>query len=133
MASDDFDSDKIIWYWKTEASEAIEVANHLIEKEDYSYALFFGHLAIEKILKALYAKRHKKHAPPIHNLVRLARECELALDDNQIEKLLTVTSFNLEARYPDIKREFRKKCTRQFASENMAHIVEVMKWLQKMI
>ena len=29
------------------------MANHLLEKGDYSYALFFGHLSLEKTLKAL--------------------------------------------------------------------------------
>ena len=35
-------------YWVSEAEESLGVARHLFEKEDYSYALFFGHLAIEK-------------------------------------------------------------------------------------
>lgn len=35
-------------FWVAEAIEALQVADHLIEKEDYSYAFFFGHLAIEK-------------------------------------------------------------------------------------
>ncbi|MEW6003092.1 MAG: hypothetical protein AB1638_10655 [Nitrospirota bacterium] len=29
------------------------MAGHLFEKGDYPYALFFGHLTIEKLLKAL--------------------------------------------------------------------------------
>jgi HEPN domain-containing protein len=40
-------------FWLVEANEALQVADHLVEKGDYSYALFFGHLAIEKLLKAL--------------------------------------------------------------------------------
>ena len=50
-------------YWLKEAHEALTVAEHLFEKEDYSYALFFGHLALEKILKALYVDINKEHAP----------------------------------------------------------------------
>ena len=41
-------------YWITEAEEALTVADHLLEKGDYSYALFFGHLSVEKLLKAIY-------------------------------------------------------------------------------
>ena len=73
MRSEKFDVDRIKTYWLTEAKEALQVADHLVEKADYSYALFFGHLAIEKMLKALYAARVLEHAPPIHNLLRLAR------------------------------------------------------------
>jgi hypothetical protein len=38
-----------IKYWLKTADQDWKVANHLFEKEDYSYALFFGHLTIEKI------------------------------------------------------------------------------------
>ncbi len=34
-------------FWVEEALEALQVAEHLHEKGDYSYALFFGHLAIK--------------------------------------------------------------------------------------
>lgn len=47
---------QIVDYWKTEAEESLEVSRHLFEKNDYSYALFFGHLAVEKIIKAILWK-----------------------------------------------------------------------------
>ena len=59
-------------FWATEAEEALHVADHLVEKEDFSYALFFGHLALEKVLKGICVNKLKDHAPLIHNLVRLA-------------------------------------------------------------
>jgi HEPN domain-containing protein len=119
-------------YWISEAEEALVVANHLFEKEDYSYALFFGHLAIEKILKALYVDRKKEHAPLIHNLPRLARLAGVSLNEEKKERLLLITSFNIEARYPDLKRSFRKKCTRKFTDEQMQSITEIFQWLKKM-
>ncbi|WP_084590990.1 HEPN domain-containing protein [Desulfonatronovibrio magnus] len=45
--------DKLIGFWIFEADQALKVADHLVEKGDFSYALFFGHLALEKMLKAL--------------------------------------------------------------------------------
>ncbi len=53
------DIQKVKDYWTEEATEALEVTRHLYEKKDYSYALFFAHLAIEKILKAIYVGRKK--------------------------------------------------------------------------
>ena len=47
--AEEFNAEQIKTYWLTEAQEALKVADHLIEKKDYSYALFFGHLAIEKL------------------------------------------------------------------------------------
>ena len=80
----DFDVGKVTFYWLTEAKEALLVADHLVEKADYSYALFFGHLAIEKALKALYAARLREHAPPIHNLLRLAKSANLEIVPNGV-------------------------------------------------
>lgn len=74
---------RAITYWQEEAKEALQVADHLYEKQDYSYALFFGHLAIEKILKALYVARRNEQAPPVHNLVRLAEVAGLAMDSQR--------------------------------------------------
>jgi len=109
------------------------VAGHLIAKADYSYALFFGHLAVEKMLKALFVTRQKQHAPPTHNLLRLARAAGLEVDEKTVDKLVTVTAFNIEARYPDFKRSFRQRCTPEYTAEQMAMIKELMQWLKSQI
>lgn len=124
---------RAVIYWSEEAREALQVADHLYEKNDYSYALFFGHLAIEKILKALYVSRKNEQAPPIHNLVRLAEVAGLAMDSQRKESLIRITTFNLEARYPDENRSFRKKCTEEFTRLELARIKEVFQWLNNMI
>lgn len=122
--------ERVTAYWQTEANEALQVATHLVEAGDYSYALFFGHLAVEKMLKAIYVCRKQQHAPPIHNLVRLAELAELNLDTMQTKALATITAFNIEARYPDLKRAFRQQCTSAFTAHHMASIKEVLVWLK---
>lgn len=129
--SSQFDRARVVTYWITEAAEAFEVAEHLVEKGDYSYALFFGHLAVEKTLKAIYAQRHHEHAPLIHNLLRLARLAGLQPNERQMDTLLTTTAFNIEARYPDLKRAFRAKCTPEFTAQQMTRIEEVLQWLKR--
>ena len=98
------DAEKAKEFWAEEARESLRVAWHLFEKEDYSYALFFGHLAIEKILKALYVLRKSEQAPYIHNLLRLAEHANIPITEERKEWLIRVTGFNLEARYPDERR-----------------------------
>ena len=41
--------------WIQSAEDDWQVANHLMEKRDYPYALFLGQLSVEKILKAICA------------------------------------------------------------------------------
>lgn len=119
-APDDFDAQAVAQHWFTESDEALVVASHLIEKGDYSYALFFGHLAVEKELKGLHAIRQGRHAPPTHNLLRLAKAAGLELSESRTEVLVTITAFNIESRYPDFRRDFRRKCTLDYTDEQMA-------------
>jgi HEPN domain-containing protein len=131
--SEHFDVDRVTAFWLTEAEEALRVADHLVEKGDYSYALFFGHLAIEKLLKALYAARHHDHAPPIHNLVRLAKAAGIDLGESRADSLVTITAFNVEARYPDMKRSFRQMCTAEYAGRQTENIKGIFTWLRSQI
>jgi HEPN domain-containing protein len=125
--------DGVARYWIDEGEEAFTILQHLFERGDYSYALFFGHLAVEKLLKAAYVLQKKEHAPPIHNLSRLARMTGISLSPERREQLAMITSFNIEARYPDLKRSFRNKCTREFATEQIKGIQDVMKWLREIM
>jgi len=123
--------EKIIEFWITEANEAQTVALHLFEKKDYSYSLFFGHLAIEKLLKALFVRRTtEEEIPRSHNLLRLAGEARLEISEDRQRELVRITAFNLEARYPDYKMQFRKQCTRKFTETELAKINEVLQWLK---
>lgn len=120
-------------FWMDEALEALQVAEHLYEKEDYSYALFFGHLAIEKILKALHVSKQYEHAPYIHNLIRLAELSAIPMTESRKDDLVKITAFNLESRYPDEKRSFRKKCTKDFTKDELSRIKETFQWLREMV
>ncbi len=130
MSPEAFDARVVAQYWFAEAEDALTVADHLIEKGDYSYALFFGHLAVEKELKGLHAIRQGQHAPPIHNLLRLAKAAGLEPNRTQTELLVRISAFNIEARYPDPRRDFRRSCTAEYTAEQMAAIREVMTWLK---
>jgi HEPN domain-containing protein len=57
---------------------------------------------LKKILKAFYVDNKKEHAPPIHNLQRIANLSGISLDEDKTEKLILISTFNIEARYPDV-------------------------------
>lgn len=121
---------EIIDFWASEAEESLHVAQHLFEKKDYSYALFFGHLAIEKIIKEVLVKNTNQQVPRSHNLMRLAKEAQIEITEEQKRTLIRITAFNLESRYPDYKKEFRKKCTLKFTAMELQKTKEVFIWLK---
>ena len=122
-----------IQYWLESADEDWRVSAHLFDKGDYPYSLFFGHLTIEKILKALYVDRINENPPYTHRLVYLAERVSLDLTELQLELLETITDFNIEARYPDEKFSFKKRCTKDFTEKHLRNIEEIKEWLLEKI
>jgi hypothetical protein len=86
--------------------------------------------------------RHKsfqEHASPkfwirplpsiTHRLTYLAEKIGLELSPERQELLEIITDFNLEARYPDEKFSFHKKCTKKFTETSLEKIEEIKEWL----
>ena len=121
---------KVIDYWQNESAEDLKVSGHLFEKGDYSYALFFCHLAIEKYLKAIYVKEKHEQPPHIHNLIRIAELSGINVPEEIEKYMIRITAFNIEARYPDDKNNFRKKCTAEFTRNEIEKVEKVMTWLK---
>ena len=74
-----FDLDKTVDYWHAGARYDLGVASALLKARKYPYALFMGHLALEKLLKALVVKRTQNHAPFTHSLLTLAEKAGIEL------------------------------------------------------
>lgn len=122
-----------VHYWLPSSDYDWTVAKHLFEKEDFNYALFFGHLTIEKLLKAIFVKINNQTPHATHRLVYLVEKTGLFLTTEKLELLEIITDFNLEARYPDEKFSFYKKCTREFTKTYMQKIEELRQWLLQKI
>ena len=99
----------------------------------YTWALFVGHLALEKALKGLYVQRIDLQVPRIHHLLKIARDCGLYLIDEQEDFLLEVTAYNLKGRYPDYKQSFARKATRDFTATRIEQIKEMQQWLKAQV
>jgi len=120
----------IIKYWISLAEKDIEVMDSLFKSSHYPYALFIGHLATEKILKAYYVDKKEKHPPFIHDLARLAVESGLTFSEEEKTFLDAVSQFNIEARYPDIKLSFYERANRDFTSDYINKIKEFYQWVR---
>ena len=119
-------------YWRKLANSDLEVARRMLKSgKDLHYCLFFGHMSVEKLLKGLVVVKTHKTPPPIHDTVRLAKKASIFLDEEKLMRFDKFNSFNLDARYPDYKLSFYKKCTPEFAKENFSQIEEAFEWLEK--
>ena len=115
------------------SDEDYETMMIMYESKRYTWALFIGHLVIEKLLKAHYVKVWGAHPKPIHNLLRLAELTDLDIADDRQENLAMITAFNLNARYDSFERSFYNQCTPEFTAHWVEKINEIRIWIKEQI
>jgi AbiV family abortive infection protein len=121
--------EEVVKYWRTASQEDFDSADILFQNKKYHHALFFCHLSIEKMLKAIIVKSTKTAPPLIHDLIRLAEKAKLPLSEAQMNELAEITTFNIGARYDDYKLSFRKKAKKQFSFKYLKKTREMLQWL----
>ena len=97
------------------------------------WALFMGHLVIEKLLKALYIRVKGAYPPLIHDLRRIIEKAGIELSTSQEIMLDSISRFNLKARYDDYKESFYILCTDEFTEEWIGKIKECQQWIKSML
>lgn len=105
----------------------------LFDNKKFAHSLFFGHICIEKLLKALYLQTNNNHPPYIHNLVRLAELSDISLNPTQKLHLTTITAFNINARYDDYKLNFHKKCNYEYTIKWLRIIKDTKLWIEQLL
>lgn len=125
------DPTKIASHWIETSEEDFYTMQKLFESNSYTWSLFLGHISVEKLLKACYVKKFGKHAPFTHNLYRLTELCKLELSEELADWLDKITTFNLNARYDDYKREFYQLCTKDYTEEWIEKIKTIREWIKQ--
>jgi HEPN domain-containing protein len=120
-------------YWRVSALSDWKAARALFEKRRYPQSLFFGHLYLEKMLKALIVYRTRTHAPYGHRLVLLAEMADLEISPELRRLLVEVTAFNLETRYPEEQAQLYRKYNRRYCDIWLKEIRGVGKWLESFL
>lgn len=119
-----------ISYWINQAEDDWEAVFTLFNGKKYIQALFFSHLVIEKVCKALWIKYNQQNIPPkTHNLNFLLSQTPIKLTDEQGEFLLNLNRFQLEGRYPEYISKIKEICSRDFTNDLITKTQELKKWL----
>lgn len=131
MESDKIEIEKIINHWINTSDKDYITMLNLFKAGDYHWALFIGHLVIERLMKAVVVKNTKTHAPFTHDLRKLSKLTGFEFDEEHKLWLDTITTFNLNVRYDSYKQEFYKKCTPEFTDTWMKNIKQLSEWIKK--
>lgn len=133
MENAEFDRDKIVNYWLDSSDDDFDTMIAMFESKRFSWSLFIGHLMIEKLLKALYVNVNNEFPPFTHNLLRLAEKCKLDLNEENTLFFVTVTAFNINARYDDYKMSFQKTCTPEFSAKWIEEFKIKRLWIKEFV
>lgn len=105
-----------IEYWLKSSQDDLDTAKKLFSLKKYNHALFFLHLSLEKIIKAVYLAKKDEAPPLVHDLVLLSEKAVISINDKEKEELAEISTFNIAARYDDYKLKFYKKATKNYAN-----------------
>ena len=122
------DIKKQIAYWRDGAIEDWDVVQELVQNGRTRHGLFFAHLALEKVLKALVCRQIGDLPPRIHNLVRLAELAAIPLSQEQLGTLAEMNAFNIEGRYGD---PLSSPPGLAEARDYLSRAGEALRWLMK--
>ena len=100
----------------------------------YTHSLFFGHLYLEKICKALWVKHNDGNTPPfIHNLVKILPSVDLSLSEKDISFLGRLNVYQLKGRYPDYIYNLKRQTTKEYTVYCITYIKNLSECLRKKI
>lgn len=103
-------------FWLESARRNVVVAEDNFKMGHYDWCLFMWHLALEKVMKSIIL-RNDQQIPFIHNLVLLSRAAEIDLSEDEKMELSEVNTYNVEARYEEIKLALYEKATKQYTEQ----------------
>lgn len=122
----------LVDYWTLGSQQDLESSEAIfVQAKRYGAALFFLHLSIEKILKALYVAKTNHHAPLTHNLLSLAEAAGLECTGDIELTLATINEFNMVTRYPSQKSDFYATATFAFAKAHIERGKEIYQWINQ--
>ena len=120
-------------YWLDLAEDDISVAELLLAGNKYLQAGFFCHLTAEKALKAVIAHETNETPPKIHNLITLAKHGKIfpALSNNQLLLLNDLMPLQIEARYPEYKKNIAETLSNELCKRLLEETEAFLCWIKQ--
>jgi HEPN domain-containing protein len=123
-----------IKYWVNTAKRDWKTIQNMFTSKDYLPALFFSHLHLEKLCKALWVKNNNGNTPPkIHNLIKVLDEAKISYSPEQKAFMVIMNNFQLEGRYPDYLDSLYKLYKKKNTGAILEQVNIFSLWLQQQL
>ena len=123
-----------IQHWMDTAEEDWITVDVLMKQKRYLHCLFWAHLVIEKLAKALWIKNNVENVPPkTHNIPWLLEQANVDLGDETIAFLRDYNKYQLSTRYPEYIENLYKTCTKSVTEHKLETVKDIRICLLKML
>ena len=119
--------------WAEQARYDLETARAMLSSGRFLYVLFCCQQAVEKMLKAVIAKRTEVFPPRLHNLMRLVEHAQLELEKEQSDFMRELSGYYIQTRYPDEIASLSGALSREPAQRVLSETEAMVRWLSSMI
>jgi HEPN domain-containing protein len=122
-------------HWIGLSDYDLETAIAVLETKRYLYVGFMCHQVVEKIFKAVYSERKEDTPPYTHDLEYLALKSGFyeTLSEEQKDFIGELNPLNIEARYPEYKKEILKILTPSKCAKLLEETKKLQQWTKEMI
>lgn len=117
--------------WLEMAEYDLKTANHMMKAGRNIYVIFMCHLAIEKLLKAIYVETAGKTPPKTHDLILLSEKSSVEFPRQMSEFVGMINNASVATRYPHDLSELKSSYPKKVAEEYLKRTKEVTRWLKK--
>ncbi len=123
-----------IQYWLNQIPEDIDVVTVLFNTKHYAHSLFWAHLVLEKLLKALWVQNNTENIPPfIHNLLKLSKTSNFIPTEEQIVFMQIMNDYNHKFCYKENMLKIAFTTTQESTTELIEKYNELVICIQKQI
>jgi len=121
--------DDVSRQWAERAQYDLDTADAMFKAGRYLYVLFCCQQAVEKMLKSVIVERTSKLPPRIHQLARLAKIADVAVDDRQVDFLRELSAYYIPTRYPEEIADVAPDVKAEKAQGVLSQSRELVQWL----
>lgn len=119
--------------WSEQAEYDLATAGDMLKAGRLYYVLFCCQQAVEKMLKAIYARKLEDIPPRTHQLVRMAKETKLELSEERKDFLRELSAYYIQSRYPDEMDTMADGVSVDLAKRVLGRTEELIRWLRSTI
>ena len=120
-------------HWAEQARYDLETAKSMLETGRMLYVLFCCQQAVEKMLKAIIAKRTGQLPPRLHNLIRLTEFISLDVEKDKADFLRELSTWYVQSRYPEEISDIAEQISYEKAHEIFKKTEVIIQWLSSML